>query len=132
MADTMQFDLVSPERKLASVQAREVRIPSAEGDMTVMPGHTALITTLRPGVLTVVAADDAHDYAVTGGFAEISPEGVTVLAERGLPTKELTPAIHAELVATAKEAHASAASDAVDHAAKLLADMEALGDHITL
>ncbi len=55
-----------------------------------------------------------------------------MLAERGLPTKELTPAIHAELVATAKEAHASAASDAVDHAAKLLADMEALGDHITL
>jgi F-type H+-transporting ATPase subunit epsilon len=100
--------------------------------MTVMPGHTALITTLRPGVLTVVGSDGTHDYAVTGGFAEISQESVTVLAERGLPTKELTREIHAELVASAKEAHASAASDAVAHAAKLLADMEALGDHITV
>jgi F-type H+-transporting ATPase subunit epsilon len=100
--------------------------------MTVMPGHTALITTLRPGVLTVVGTDGAHDYAVTGGFAEISEEGVTVLAERGLPTKELTREIHAELVASAQEAHASAASDAVAQAAKLLADMEALGDHITI
>jgi len=50
MADTMQFDLVSPERKLASVTAREVRIPGADGDLTAMPGHAALITTLRPGI----------------------------------------------------------------------------------
>ncbi|AOZ68786.1 ATP synthase F1 subunit epsilon [Rhodobacter xanthinilyticus] len=131
MADTMQFDLVSPERKLASVQAREVRIPGADGDLTAMPGHAALITTLRPGILTVVSAEGSADYAVTGGFAEIGPEGVTVLAERGLPKTELTPAIHAEMMAEAKKAVDTAHPSVVDAAVKMLADMEALGTHMT-
>ena len=56
MADTMQFDLVTPERKLASGPVREVRIPGADGDMTAMPDHAPTITTLRPGVLTVARA----------------------------------------------------------------------------
>ncbi|MBW6506860.1 MAG: F0F1 ATP synthase subunit epsilon [Rhodobacteraceae bacterium] len=133
MAETMQFDLVSPERRLASVQAREVRIPGADGDLTAMPGHAALITTLRPGILTVVAADGGSvDYAVTGGFAEISAEGVTVLAERGLPKAEVTAALHAQLVAEARAARDAAPQNLVDDAAKLLADMEALGTHIGL
>ena len=128
MADTMQFDLVSPERKLASVQAREVRIPGA--DVTAMPGHAPLITTLRPGLLTVVGPEGTVDYAVTGGFAEVSPEGVTVLAERALPKSELSALIHAEMVEQARAAKAAAPMDAADAAAKLLADMEALGGHI--
>ena len=49
MADTMQFDLVSPEKSLASLAAREVQIPGSEGDMTAMPDHAPTITTLRPG-----------------------------------------------------------------------------------
>jgi F-type H+-transporting ATPase subunit epsilon len=130
MADTMQFDLVSPERKLASVQAREVRIPGADGDLTAMPGHAPLITTLRPGLLTVVGPEGTVDYAVTGGFAEVSPEGVTVLAERALPKSELSALIHAEMVEQARAAKAAAPMDAADAAAKLLADMEALGGHI--
>lgn len=130
MADMMQFDLVSPERKLASVQAREVRIPGADGDLTAMPGHAPLITTLRPGLLTVIGSDGTADYAVTGGFAEIGPEGVTVLAERALPKSELSAVIHAEMVEQARAAKEKAPSDAVDAAAKLLADMEALGTHM--
>ena len=130
MADTMQFDLVSPERKLASVQAREVRIPGADGDLTAMPGHAPLITTLRPGLLTVVGPEGTVDYAVTGGFAEVSPEGVTVLAERARPKSELSALIHAEMVEQARAAKAAAPMDAADAAAKLLADMEALGGHI--
>jgi len=130
MADTMQFDLVSPERKLTSVQAREVRIPSAEGELTAMPGHAALITTLRPGILTVSGPEGTADYAVTGGFAEITPEGVTVLAERGLPKAELTPEIFASMVAEAKKAVEEAQPSLVDAAAKVLADMEALGSHM--
>lgn len=132
MADTMQFDLVSPERKLASVQAREVRIPGADGDLTAMPGHAPTITTLRPGILTVVSAEGAADYAVTGGFAEISPEGVTVLAERGVPKAELTAAIHAEMMAEAKKAVAVAHPTVADAAAKMLSDMEALGTHMSV
>ncbi|QYZ68596.1 F0F1 ATP synthase subunit epsilon [Neotabrizicola shimadae] len=130
MADTLQFDLVSPERKLASVQAREVRIPGADGDLTAMPGHAPLITTLRPGILTVVSSEGTQEFAVTSGFAQIDANGVTVLAERGMPKEELTRFIHQELVDQARAAAAAAHPDAVDSAAKLLADMEALGSHM--
>ena len=59
MAETLQFELVSPERRLASVAATEVRIPGAEGDFTAMPGHAPFMTTLRPGLVLVRAADGA-------------------------------------------------------------------------
>lgn len=130
MADTMQFDLVSPERKLASVQAREVRIPGTEGDLTAMPGHAALMTTLRPGILTVVSAEGAREFAVTGGFADITADGVTVLAEGGMPKAELTAALHAQMVADARAAKENAHPSMADAASKLLSDMEALGSHI--
>lgn len=85
MAEMMQFDLVSPERKLASGQVRAVQIPGADGDLTAMPLHAATITTLRPGVLTSEGPDGNIRYVVTGGFAEITPEGTSVLAERAFP-----------------------------------------------
>lgn len=85
MADMLQFDLVSPERKLASGQARAVQIPGADGDLTAMPDHAPTITTLRPGVLVVDGANGEERFVVTGGFAEISPEATTVLAERAFP-----------------------------------------------
>lgn len=85
MADMLQFDLVSPERKLASGQARAVQIPGADGDLTAMADHAPTITTLRPGVLVVEGANGEERYVVTGGFAEISPEATTVLAERAFP-----------------------------------------------
>lgn len=130
MADTLQFDLVSPERKLASVVAREVRIPGADGDLTAMPGHAPLITTLRPGILTVVSSEGTQEFAVTSGFAQIDADGVTVLAERGMPKDELTRIVHQDLVDQARAAAAAAHPGAVDAAAKLLADMEALGSHM--
>ncbi len=85
MAELMQFDLVSPERKLASGQVRAVQIPGAEGDMTAMANHAATITTLRPGVLVSEAPEGNSRFVVTGGFAEISPQGTSVLAERAYP-----------------------------------------------
>ena len=130
MADTLQFDLVSPERKLACVQAREVRIPGADGDLTAMPGHAPLITTLRPGILTVVSSEGTQEFAVTSGFAQIDADGVTVLAERGMPKDELTRFVHQELVDQARAAASAAHPDVADAAAKLLADMEALGSHM--
>ena len=87
MANTLQFDLVSPERKLASVQATEVQIPGTDGDMTAMEGHAATITTLRPGILKVIGPQGTQAFAVTGGFAEIGASAVTVLAERAIPTE---------------------------------------------
>jgi F-type H+-transporting ATPase subunit epsilon len=126
MADLMQFDLVSPERRLASVKAREVQIPGADGDLTAMALHAPTITTLRPGILRVVADSGTTDYAVTGGFAEITPEGTSVLAERAIPVAELTAAMVDELVAEAEKGAASASADAKDAAAKLVNDTKAL------
>ncbi|WP_323036145.1 F0F1 ATP synthase subunit epsilon [Pararhodobacter sp.] len=130
MADTMQFDLVSPERMLVSTQASEVQIPAAEGDLTAMAGHTPVITTLRPGILKVTANGQTTEYAVTGGFAEVSPEGVTVMAERALPRGEVTADIMTDWVAEAREVHANAHPSVADDAAKLLSDMVAMGGHI--
>jgi F-type H+-transporting ATPase subunit epsilon len=127
MADLMQFDLVSPERRLASVKAREVQIPGADGDLTAMALHAPTITTLRPGILRVVADGGAiTDYAVTGGFAEITPEGTSVLAERAIPVTDLTGAMVDEMVAEAEAAAAGAGPDARDAAAKLVNDTKAL------
>ena len=132
MADTMQFDLVSPERKLLSAQASEVQIPGAEGELTAMPGHSPLITTLRPGMLKVTVGGQVTEFAVTGGFAEISPEGVSVLAERSLPKADVTQAILDQWVAEAHKSHKDAHHSVADDAAKLLADMVAMGTHVGL
>lgn len=138
MAETVQFDLVSPERLLASVAAREVMIPGAEGDMTALPDHTPLITTLRPGIIRVSGPDGDKEFVVTGGFAEINGESISVLAERALPREDMTRETFKTMVdeATDRLAQAQdAQSDEpgiVDNAAKLLADMVAVGDHIGL
>lgn len=65
MADTMNFDLVSPERSLASFSATEVQIPGSEGDMTAMLNHAPILTTLRPGVLSVNSSSGVNEYVVT-------------------------------------------------------------------
>ena len=90
MSDTMQFDLVSPERSLHSAQVTKVQIHGEEGEMTVMPQHAATLTLLRPGMLTVFEGTEARDYVVTGGFAEIGPEGVSVLAEQASLRSDVT------------------------------------------
>jgi F-type H+-transporting ATPase subunit epsilon len=132
MADTMQFDLVSPERRLASLRAFEVRLPGVDGDLTAMPGHAPVVLSLRPGMLTVISAEGTAEFAVTGGFAEVSGDAVIVLAERGLTKAELTAAIHAEMLAEAKKVADAAHASVADSATKMLADMEALGSHINL
>jgi F-type H+-transporting ATPase subunit epsilon len=63
---TLQFDLVSPERRLASLEASEVRVPGADGDMTAMADHAPTITTLRPGILTVSHSSGTDDYLRRG------------------------------------------------------------------
>lgn len=126
MANTMQFDLVSPERALASMQASAVQIPGADGDMTAMPDHAPTITTLRPGILSVNGPDGTSSYAVTGGFAEITAEATSVLAEQAIPAGDVTTEVMDGLIATARQAVETAAAETKDSAAKNLADMEAL------
>ncbi|MEP5727893.1 MAG: F0F1 ATP synthase subunit epsilon [Sulfitobacter sp.] len=138
MADTMQFDLVSPERRLASLQVTSVQIPGADGDMTAMEGHAPTITTLRPGVLTIDGPEGSQDYVVTGGFAEIRADGVSVLAERAVAKGDMTQEHLDAMVEEAKTMYSNAKEafenepGPVDDAAKLLSDMVAMGEHMGL
>lgn len=124
MAGTLQFDLVSPERRLSSVPATEVQIPGAGGDMTAMEGHAPTITTLRPGILKAVSAEGTKSYVVTGGFAEISASSVSVLAERAVPVEELNDQLIDQLIADASEANSVAVDK--DSADKAMADLLAM------
>lgn len=131
---TLQFDLVSPERRLASLEASEVRVPGADGDMTAMSDHAPTITTLRPGILSVTHPGGTDEYLVLGGFADISSAGVTVLAERAMPVGEVTQEIMDDLTAEARDAAAKPTDvdGASDAAAKFLADLVAVGDQIQI
>ena len=137
MANTMQFDLVSTERRLASLEVTAVQIPGADGDLTAMPGHAPVIANLRPGVLKVESPEGNADYVVTGGFAEIG-EGLSVLAERALPLEELSQDAFDEILEEAKVMYKKVEEEfqnqpgPVDDAAKLLSDMVAMGEQIGL
>ena len=100
--------------------------------MTAMPDHAPTITTLRPGILKVEAPEGSSEYLVTGGFAQINGDGLSVLAEKAIPVAEVTRSHLDDLIAEARASHVAAkAGDdqtIVDDAAKLLADMEALGN----
>ena len=111
MTDKIAFDLVSPERLLLSTEAEMVTIPGSEGEMGVMAGHMPLITTLRPGVVTL-SGDRADRFYVTGGFAEVNPKKLTVLAEEAVPLAELDAAALDKRIKDAEEQLALATSDA--------------------
>ena len=101
---TFPFELVAPERVLFSGEVDAVILPGSEGEMTVLPGHAPVMTALKTGFLVVT---DHHGHGqrvlVRGGFADIGPRGLTVLADRAVPLEELSPEIidretlHAEL-----------------------------------
>ena len=89
MADSFNFELVSPERLLVSGSVSEVVIPATEGEMTVMANHAPTMTTIKPGIVTVKTADGKKDrYVVFGGFADIIPTGCTLLAESAVHVDE--------------------------------------------
>lgn len=124
MAETMHFNLVSPERSLMAAEVTSVQIPGADGDMTAMPDHAPVITTLRPGVLRVETAGGTEEFVVTGGFAEMG-DGLSVLAERALPRGDVDQSIYDGMVDEAQAAYnqtKSADASLADDAAKLLAD----------
>ncbi|GGD97200.1 ATP synthase epsilon chain [Aureimonas endophytica] len=90
MADSFPFELVSPERLLVSESVTAVIAPASEGYLTVMARHAPLMTTLKPGVVTAtLASGTERRFFVQGGFADISPDGFTLLAEHATPVEEL-------------------------------------------
>jgi F-type H+-transporting ATPase subunit epsilon len=137
MADTMQFDLVSPERLLASMQVSAVLIPGADGDMTAMPDHAPVITTLRPGLLRVETDKGTEEFVVSGGFAQIG-DGLSVLAEKAFRRADVTQDAYDAMMDDAQAVYDDAkgksttAQGVIDDAAKLLADMVAVGTELGL
>jgi F-type H+-transporting ATPase subunit epsilon len=77
----LHFELVSPEKLVFSGEVEQVDVPGAEGDFGVLVGHAPFVTTLRPGILTVHGPGGGQEIVVLGGFAEVSAEGLTVLAD---------------------------------------------------
>src|ERR1700689_5151098 len=90
MADKVKFELVSPEKLLLSEPVGMVVVPGGEGNFGVLPGHSLLISTVRPGVIDVYEDKTITERIfVSGGFAEVTPERCTVLADEAMPLSAL-------------------------------------------
>ncbi|HLI21610.1 MAG TPA: ATP synthase F1 subunit epsilon [Stellaceae bacterium] len=90
MADKLQFELVSPEKLLLSEPVGMVIVPGTEGNFGVLPGHALFISTVRPGVIDVYEDNTVSERIfVAGGFAEVTPERCTVLADEALPLSSI-------------------------------------------
>ncbi len=112
MPDAFKFELVSPERLLVSDDVEQVLVPGAEGDMTVLAYHAPVLTTLRPGLLDIGFPGGEHRrFFIRGGFAEIGPTGLTVLAETAIDLVELDAGQLAQAVTEAEEDLADAGDD---------------------
>jgi F-type H+-transporting ATPase subunit epsilon len=109
----ISFQLVMPEREVLATEADMVVVPGSEGDFGVLHGHAPLISTVRPGVLEVIQ-DNKVDrrFMVVGGFAEVTPERCTVLADEAVPFEEVTPEQLAERERAAERELADAETDA--------------------
>lgn len=112
MAETLQFELVSPERLLVSEPVAMVVVPGSEGDFGVLPRHAPLISTVRPGTISVyeMRAEVSRRIFVAGGFAEVVGDRCTVLVEEAIPLEEIDRAAVEQTLREARED----ASDAKD------------------
>jgi F-type H+-transporting ATPase subunit epsilon len=124
---TFHFDLVSPERLLFSGVVTQVDLPGSEGDFGVLAGHAPIVTTLRPGILTVFEDRSEMRVVVNGGFAEVSPAGLTVLADLAVPVDEFDQAALAGVIKDTEEDVADTTDDwQRDRLARKLDQLKAL------
>jgi F-type H+-transporting ATPase subunit epsilon len=90
---TFHFDLVSPEKLLFAGEVNQVDLPGAEGDFGVLAGHAPLVSTLRPGILVIRDERGELPVVINGGFAEVVPTGLTVLADMAVPREDFDVAV---------------------------------------
>ncbi len=90
MADKLNVSLVSPERELFSGQVDQVDLPGSEGNLGILPDHAPLMAALTTGAITLYNDGQEEKYFVQGGFADVTPAGLTVLAERAMPLRDVT------------------------------------------
>ena len=114
MADTLHFSLVSPARELFSGDVEQVDLPGTEGELGILPDHAPLMTAIRTGTITVHNTGGTTRYFVQGGFADVTPAGLTVLAERAVPEGEVDrAALEADLAMAQKSLESLDGDDAV-------------------
>jgi F-type H+-transporting ATPase subunit epsilon len=125
----LHFEFVSPERVLFSGDVEQVDLPGIEGDMGIFAGHAPLVTVLRPGIVTIYRGGGQEPVVVTGGFAEVGPAGLTVLADRAVARQDFDLATLSAEIKDAEEDVADAKDDAQrDKLARHLAQLKALQD----
>lgn len=119
MADSFNFELVSPERLLLSATVTEVVLPGTDGEMTVMANHAPTMTTIKPGVVTVTTSEGKTDrFVVFGGFADILPDGCTLLAESAVAVSDIDRDDINRRLQDAREDVADASTDAAKQKAQ--------------
>lgn len=116
MADGTKLEIVSPERLFLSETVKSVTVPGAEGYFTVVGDHAPLMTTLKPGFVTAVADGASHVIFVSGGFADVSPNGLTILADEARNASDFSRAEIEKMIAD-KQASVDAATTPEDKAA---------------
>ena len=129
MADVLHFELVSPEKLLRSGDVYMVVVPGTEGDFGVLPGHAPLVSTIRPGAIQVFPTsmnDVPERIFIDGGFAEVGPNGLTILAESATPVGEIDVEATARALAAARETLRAASGDALTAAEARVARLEAM------
>ena len=124
----LHFELVSPARLLFSGDVASVTIPGTEGEMGIYPGHSPVLTTLRPGVVTVTRDGGAAERIfVKGGMAEVNPQGLTLLAEVAIPMAEVTADVMAKQIKDAEQTLADAKpGEATRKATEIIDQLKAL------
>jgi F-type H+-transporting ATPase subunit epsilon len=125
----LHFEFVSPERVLFSGNVEQVDLPGIEGDMGILAGHAPLVTVLRPGIVIIYRGGTHEPVVVTGGFAEVGPAGLTVLADRAVARADFDLAMLSAEIKDAEEDIADAKDDAQrDKLTRHLAQLKALQD----
>ena len=128
----LHFEFVSPESVLFSGGVDQVDLPGSEGDLGVLPGHAPLVTTLRPGIVTIIREGVREPVVVIGGFAEVGPGGLTVLADRAVARADFDLESLASDIKDAEEDVADCKDDAErDRLARHLDQLRALQAALT-
>jgi F-type H+-transporting ATPase subunit epsilon len=107
----LHLEFVSPERVLFSGDVDQVDLPGTEGDMGILAGHAPLVTTLRPGIVTIFNGNERLPVVVIGGFAEVGPAGLTVLADKAVARADFDMAILASEIKDTEEDVADSTED---------------------
>lgn len=131
MSDKLHFSLVSPARELFSGEVDHVIAPGSEGEFGVLPAHAPFMSTLRAGRIRIIDGETVHRFFVNGGFADVTPEGLTVLAEEAIRLEDLNAGDIRVEIEKAEQLRAATSDEAERHKiegsiARFEAQLEAL------